>query len=83
LFEDLQTQQPGIVDIYSAQERYGLPSPGECADYAGVKTPCQVNISWAVLLICADSTKCAARSNGSCALRTRRHCRRKADRKFS
>jgi hypothetical protein len=42
VFEDLQTKQPGLVDIYSAQERYGLPSAGSCTDADGKSTPCQV-----------------------------------------
>ena len=40
VFQGLQTQYPGLVDMYSAQERYQLPSPGDCTDSAGQPVPC-------------------------------------------
>jgi hypothetical protein len=41
VFQGLQMQYPGLVEMYSAQERYQLPSPGDCTDSAGQPVPCQ------------------------------------------
>ena len=48
----LEAAHPGFVELYNAQERYGLASPGTCLDDKGMATPCK---TW-VLRITNEAT---------------------------
>lgn len=38
---DLAAQHPDLVEVWSAQDRFNVPSPGACHDAAGAETACK------------------------------------------
>jgi hypothetical protein len=39
--KDLEQVNPGLVELYTAQVRYNLKSPGRCKDHNGKDGPCE------------------------------------------